>query len=58
MVAVEYPRAGPVEMVSVPVRLSETPGSIRRPSPSLGEHSGEVLREVLGLSAQEVADLI
>ena len=58
MVAVEHPRAGPVEMVSVPVRLSETPGSIRRPSPSLGEHSGEVLREVLGLSAQEVADLI
>lgn len=58
MVKVDHPRAGPVEMVGMPVRLSETPGSIRRASPSLGEHSGEILKEVLGLSEARVADLL
>lgn len=58
MVEVEHPTAGPVEMVSVPVRLSETPGAIRRPAPTLGQHSGEVLRELLDLSPDTIAGLI
>ncbi len=58
MVKVDHPRAGPVEMVGMPVRLSDTPGSIRRASPSLGEHSGEILKEVLGLSETRIADLL
>ncbi len=58
MVKVDHPRAGVVEMVGVPVSLSHTPGGIRRPSPSLGEHSGEILNELLGLSAAQIDDLI
>jgi crotonobetainyl-CoA:carnitine CoA-transferase CaiB-like acyl-CoA transferase len=40
--------------VGIPWELSETPGSIRRPPPRLGEHTIEVL-EQLGLDAAEIA---
>lgn len=58
IVDMAHPRAGPVRVVGVPVRLSRTPGAIRSPSPRLGEHSAETLREVLGLSEGEVERLI
>ena len=44
-------------MVGVPVRLSETPGSVRTPSPTLGQHTTEVLSELLGMSPEAVATL-
>ena len=48
----DHPRAGKVRMVGAPVRLSETPGAVRTPAPMLGEHTDEVLRELLGLGAE------
>ncbi|MCP5265884.1 MAG: CoA transferase [Burkholderiaceae bacterium] len=57
LVDMTHPRAGPVKMVGVPVRLSGTPGVVRTPSPSLGEHTAETLRDVLGLDAAEIARL-
>jgi crotonobetainyl-CoA:carnitine CoA-transferase CaiB-like acyl-CoA transferase len=36
------------------VRMSATPGSVRRRAPTLGEHTDEVLAE-LGFSAEEIA---
>ncbi|HEV8438695.1 MAG TPA: CoA transferase [Methylomirabilota bacterium] len=57
LVEMDHPRAGTVRMVGAPVRLSETPGSVRTPAPTLGEHTDRVLRELLGLDADEVASL-
>ena len=42
----DHPTEGRLRMTGIPVRLSETPGSIRRYAPNLGEHTEEVLREI------------
>jgi formyl-CoA transferase/CoA:oxalate CoA-transferase len=57
LVETAHPRAGKVKMVGAPVRLSETPGSVRTPAPTLGEHTDQVLREVLGLDDEVIAAL-
>ncbi len=52
-----HPVAGAIQMVAPPVRMSDTPGSVRLPAPLLGEHTDQVLRERLGLSEHEIASL-
>ena len=53
-----HPLAGEdVRLVGSPVRLSRTPVSYRRAPPTLGEHTDEVLAEVLGLDESERAAL-
>jgi crotonobetainyl-CoA:carnitine CoA-transferase CaiB-like acyl-CoA transferase len=47
----------PVKTVANPIRLSQTPAVYRDAPPALGEHTDAVLRERLGLSAAEVAEL-
>ena len=53
----EHPAAGTVRMVRNPVSFSLTPVDLRQVPPRLGEHTEEVLRDVLGYSAAEVAAL-
>jgi len=52
-----HPVAGTIRMVGPPVRFSETPGSVRRPAPLLGQHTAEVLRERLGMGDEEITRL-
>jgi len=52
-----HPVAGTVETVGPPVRMSDTPGSIRRPAPLLGQHTDEVLRTRLGMGDDDIARL-
>jgi crotonobetainyl-CoA:carnitine CoA-transferase CaiB-like acyl-CoA transferase len=44
-------------MVGAPVKLSDTPGTVREPAPLLGQHTDAVLRERLGLDDAEIARL-
>ncbi len=48
----QHPKVGPIQMVGVPVRLSETPGSVRTPAPDLGQHTEEVLTQICGYDPQ------
>jgi crotonobetainyl-CoA:carnitine CoA-transferase CaiB-like acyl-CoA transferase len=45
---IDHPQHGPTKMVGIPVSLGETPGSIRAPAPELGQHTEEILMDVLG----------
>ncbi|XCF05949.1 CoA transferase [Tamlana crocina] len=56
-VEVEHPKAGKVKVTNIPFTMSETPGRIKRPSPMLGEHGEEILKEI-GLNQLEIQELI
>ncbi len=56
VVEVEHPKAGTVKALGLPIKLSETPGSVRRAAPLLGQHTREVLAS-LGYSAPEIQAL-
>lgn len=56
IVNVDHPTHGNVKMVGPPVRLSETPGGIKRPAPEYGQHTEEVLLE-LGYSWDDISRL-
>ena len=54
---VEHPTLGPIPLLGVPFTLGGSPPEIRRPPPRLGEHTGEILGEVLGIPPEEVEAL-
>jgi crotonobetainyl-CoA:carnitine CoA-transferase CaiB-like acyl-CoA transferase len=57
VVEVEHSKLGTVQTLGFPVKFSETPASVDRGAPLLGEHTPEVLAE-LGFTDDEVAELI
>ncbi len=54
-VEIEHPTAGPVSLPGFPYKMSQSPAKLHRPPPLLGEHTEEVLVELLGYSAEKVA---
>ena len=56
IVEVEHPIAGPLKMPGVPVKMSLTPGSVDTPAPMLGQHTSELLKEILGWDEEKTAE--
>ena len=56
VVEVDHPTRGKYLTVGNPIKLSDSPADVRR-SPLLGEHTDEILTQVLGYSAKELAEI-
>jgi CoA:oxalate CoA-transferase len=52
-----FPWIGRHRVTGTPVKLSDTPPRLGATAPGLGEHSAEVLAEVLGMNARAIDDL-
>lgn len=57
IVEVYHPLAKNIKMPGIPIKLSETPGSIRYPPPTLGQHTREILKEYLGFDDEAIDKL-
>ena len=53
----EHPTYGTIRQLGMPIQLSETPGKIRLPAPQHGQHTEEVLTEILDYSWEEIGEL-
>jgi crotonobetainyl-CoA:carnitine CoA-transferase CaiB-like acyl-CoA transferase len=51
---IDHPSAGTLRLLGVPIKLSDTPGTIRTPPPRLGEHTAAVLTGLAGVTPGDV----
>jgi len=57
-VEMDHPTLGPVKFTGNPIKMSRTPSGPTVVPPTLGEHTFEVLRDVLGMSAAQVDEFL
>jgi len=59
VIEMDHPATGkaPAKLIASPIKMSGTPVTYRKPPPLLGQHTEEVLAEMLDISAEEVAAL-
>jgi succinate--hydroxymethylglutarate CoA-transferase len=54
---IEHPTCGPIKLVNTPVKYSYSEPSIRTPPPLLGQHTDEILRDMVELNDDEIESL-
>ena len=54
---IEHATIGPLRTLGVPVKLSDTPGAVRTPPPTLGQHTDTVLQRDLGIEPETISRL-
>ena len=54
LVEIDQPKVGKMRIANSPIRMSETPGEVYSAAPALGQHSEEVLRDVLGYTQEQL----
>lgn len=55
--SIDHPACGPIKVISPPVKYSNVEPSIRFPPPLLGQHTDELLQEVIGMSSERIEEL-
>ena len=55
--AIDHPTIGQMPMQGLTIGFSDSPGALKRPAPSIGQHTDEVLAEWLRMPADEIAAL-
>ncbi len=53
---IHHPEAGDIRVIGVPIRFSETPGTIRLAPPRVGEHTDAILSD-LGYTPEQIKTL-
>jgi crotonobetainyl-CoA:carnitine CoA-transferase CaiB-like acyl-CoA transferase len=53
----DHPQHGPTRVLGIPVQLGETPGAVRLAAPELGQHTEEILLDVLGYDWERITEL-
>ena len=56
-VEVDHPQVGPRRYPGIPWKMSATPGQVRWPAPTLGQHNRRIYGELLGLPARQIANM-
>lgn len=54
---VDHPDCGRIKLVNTPVKYSHAKPGIRTPPPTLGQHTDEILGEMLGLGKEDISRL-
>lgn len=54
---IEHPTCGQMKLVNTPVKYSYSEPSIRMPPPLLGQHTDEILRDILRMDVSEIEGL-
>ncbi|MDY6853947.1 MAG: CoA transferase [Thermodesulfobacteriota bacterium] len=54
---IEDPAHGKIKVPGIPVKLSETPGRVQGTAPELGQHTEEILIDILGYTWEDIAKL-
>ena len=57
IVEVDHPERGPYLTVGMPIKMSDSPVEVKR-SPLLGEHTAEILQQVLGYSGEDMHRIV
>lgn len=57
LVQMEHPTIGALPLVGSPLKMSATPVEYRIPPPLMGEHTEDILMDVLGYSNEKVKEL-
>jgi succinate--hydroxymethylglutarate CoA-transferase len=54
---VQHPTVGLIRLVNTPVKYSDSTPGIRSPPPTLGQHTDEVLHNIVGMDVKEIDEL-
>ncbi|OQA16923.1 MAG: Formyl-coenzyme A transferase [bacterium ADurb.Bin363] len=54
VVEIPHRKAGNIKLTGIPVKLSDTPGSVKLPPPLLGEHNEEIFTGILGYNKEQI----
>jgi len=57
IVEINQPRVGAMKISGSPFKMSETPSGVSAPAPLLGEHTDDVLKDILNYSIEDIAEL-
>ena len=55
---VEHPSCGPIKLVNTPVKYSHSKPGVRLPPPTLGQHTAEVLRDIVGMGEADIEQML